>query len=237
MNKKQLLFKTLSMAVFAAVMLFNTSEVSAQVKIGSNPTVINAANNLEVESADPTKKVSVDKTTGKVTIADGSQGTNKILTSDVNGVATWQNTATLRIPQTMFTGYYSGGQTFATNSSNSATKISLNVINPAGTWVANSYTIPESGLYRVEFNGSLFNGVAGKTYYNQFITLVAGSVNQPVNIQTAYTGLGLANFITGYLTAGQTVSIVAYSYAPDAVTLLADVMTIQNASLIITKVE
>ena len=90
MNNKQLLFRTLSSAVFAAVTFFNTAEVSAQVKIGSNPTVINAANNLEVESADPTKKVSVDKTTGKVTIADGSQGAAKVLTSDANGVATWQ---------------------------------------------------------------------------------------------------------------------------------------------------
>ncbi|MCF0054852.1 hypothetical protein [Dyadobacter sp. CY356] len=86
MIKKQQLYK----ALFAACMLFGSSAVFAQVKIGTNPSTINAANNLEVEASTAGNKVSVDKTTGKVTIADGSQGDGKLFTSDANGVGTWQ---------------------------------------------------------------------------------------------------------------------------------------------------
>jgi len=88
MKTNQLLTKVFASAMFAGMMLFGSS-VFAQVKIGTNPATIDAANNLEVEST-AGNKVSVNKTTGKVTIADGSQGTGKVLTSDANGVATWQ---------------------------------------------------------------------------------------------------------------------------------------------------
>jgi N-acetylglucosamine-6-phosphate deacetylase len=90
--------------MLGAAMLVASQGVFAQVKIGSNPTVINPANNLEVESTDPTKKISINKTTGKLTIADGSQGDTKILTSDANGVATWQSQSSLAIPVTVFNG-------------------------------------------------------------------------------------------------------------------------------------
>jgi hypothetical protein len=89
MISKQLLVKKLRTAVFVAAMFLGASAAFAQVKIGTNPTTIDPANNLEVEST-AGNKVSVNKTTGKVTIADGSQGSGKILTSDANGVATWQ---------------------------------------------------------------------------------------------------------------------------------------------------
>jgi hypothetical protein len=71
-------------------LIFNSSTLIAQVKIGTNPTTINAANNLEVEASTAGRKVSIDKTTGKVTIADGSEGVDKVLTSNATGVATWQ---------------------------------------------------------------------------------------------------------------------------------------------------
>jgi hypothetical protein len=91
MNQKQLLFNRLRTAAFAAAMLFGTSAVFAQVKIGTNPTVINPANNLEVEASTTGRKTSVNKTTGQVTITDGTQGAGKVLTSDANGASSWQN--------------------------------------------------------------------------------------------------------------------------------------------------
>jgi hypothetical protein len=90
MIKKQLRSKTIHSALFAAVMLFATSSAFAQVKIGTNPTTIDPANNLEVEASTAGRKTSVNKTTGQVTIADGTQGAGKILTSDANGGASWQ---------------------------------------------------------------------------------------------------------------------------------------------------
>jgi len=86
MKTKQLI----SQAFLAAALLLSSSALFAQVKIGTNPTTINAANNLEVEGSTAGRKVAIDKVTGKMTIADGSEGAAKVLTSDAAGVATWQ---------------------------------------------------------------------------------------------------------------------------------------------------
>ncbi len=56
MKAKQLLLKSATAAAFAGL-LFTSTTVLAQVKIGSNPTVIGANENLEVEDASGTKTV------------------------------------------------------------------------------------------------------------------------------------------------------------------------------------
>ncbi|TDE14427.1 hypothetical protein [Dyadobacter psychrotolerans] len=89
MKTKQVLSKVLAGTIFTAAMIFSSS-LFAQVKIGTNPTTINAANNLEVEASTAGRKTSISKTTGQVTIADGTEGDGKLLTSDVNGAASWQ---------------------------------------------------------------------------------------------------------------------------------------------------
>lgn len=93
MKAKQRLAIPLATALFAVAIFLNTSALFAQVKIGTNPTTINAANNLEVEASTAGRVTSVNKTTGQVTIMDGTEGLNKILTSDVNGAASWQTPA------------------------------------------------------------------------------------------------------------------------------------------------
>lgn len=81
---------------FYFVALFLSASVAtAQVKIGAHPNTIDPNNNLEVESTTPGNKISINKTTGKLTIADGSQAENRILTSDANGVATWKSPTNL----------------------------------------------------------------------------------------------------------------------------------------------
>ena len=76
-----------------SAMLAVSSTVFAQVKIGTNPTTIEANSNLEVEGSTSGRKMKVDKTTGQVTIADGTQGSGKIFTSDANGNGSWQSTS------------------------------------------------------------------------------------------------------------------------------------------------
>ncbi|WP_254411170.1 hypothetical protein [Dyadobacter diqingensis] len=93
----QSLPKTFFPALFAAVMLCSASSTFAQVKIGTNPTTINPANNLEVEAATAGRKTSIDKTTGQMTIKDGTEGSMKVLTSDANGAASWQTLRTTAI--------------------------------------------------------------------------------------------------------------------------------------------
>ena len=78
-------------------LLFSALTTQAQVKIGSNPTVIETQSNLEVEASTPNRKVKVDKTSGQLTIKDGTEGVGKILTSDAVGGASWQFPASTTI--------------------------------------------------------------------------------------------------------------------------------------------
>ncbi|WP_159478272.1 hypothetical protein [Dyadobacter sp. 3J3] len=132
---------------FACV--FFTNIAIAQVKIGTNPTTINAANNLEVEASTSGRKTSIDKTTGKMTIADGSQGDKRILTSDPNGVATWQ------APEAQNTGVWvyakqTGNQAlnttgFVTMQVNTEIFDRGNNFDPATSKI----TIPTTGIYQI----------------------------------------------------------------------------------------
>lgn len=83
--------KKVSATLFAAALLLGSSAAFAQVKIGTNPTTIEPNSNLEVEASTPGRKMKVDKTTGQVSIADGTQGAGKVLTSDAAGGTSWQN--------------------------------------------------------------------------------------------------------------------------------------------------
>lgn len=85
-------------AALIATMLLTASSVMAQVKIGTNPTTIGATNNLEVEGATSGRKTAIDKTTGQVTIKDGTEGANKVFTSDANGGGSWQAIAIQSAP-------------------------------------------------------------------------------------------------------------------------------------------
>lgn len=86
------IFQTKIISVlFAAALLLGSSSVFAQVKIGTNPATIEPNSNLEVEASTPGRKTKIDKTTGQVTITDGTEGAGKVLTSDAAGGASWQN--------------------------------------------------------------------------------------------------------------------------------------------------
>lgn len=158
--------KTRAFARLGSIILlaFMTVQVvSAQVKIGSNPTTIGANNNLEVEASTSGRKVSIDKTTGKVTIADGSQGNDRILTSDVNGTATWKPMAESRATEVVFIGELTSEYIVTDfNGTFNAQKDRLPLIPRAGSlpgWDATTkeYTIQETGYYRV-YGGSYIQG-------------------------------------------------------------------------------
>ncbi|PWJ52746.1 hypothetical protein CLV98_1324 [Dyadobacter jejuensis] len=94
--------------ILAAFVLWN-GLCMAQVKIGNNPTAITPNTNLEIESSNGTKvvvttddgRVGIGTTNpdsklhvvGNVKITDGTEGEAKVLTSDANGLASWQPTA------------------------------------------------------------------------------------------------------------------------------------------------
>lgn len=94
MRTKGLLFKVSSAkktsSLIVAILLLGTSTAFAQVKIGTNPTTIEPNSNLEVEASTPGRKMKVDKTTGQLSITDGTEGAGKVLTSDAVGGTNWQ---------------------------------------------------------------------------------------------------------------------------------------------------
>jgi hypothetical protein len=83
--------------LLVAALITVSGSVFAQVKIGTNPTTIDPANNLEVEASTAGRKTSINKTTGQVTIKDGTEGDGRILTSDANGGASWKPFGTVII--------------------------------------------------------------------------------------------------------------------------------------------
>lgn len=155
--------------LFVGAILLSTSTLFAQVKIGTNPTTIDPANNLEVESATAGHKVSIDKTIGKVTIADGTQKAGRVYTSDGNGTGSWQ-------AGLVFAGYapsQSGGQ------DNAASPISLIPdFDPESAWdnANNEYTLPEAGYYTIAFSGVQYftDGYSTPTESGGFTILQSG---------------------------------------------------------------
>ncbi|GGC05191.1 hypothetical protein [Dyadobacter sediminis] len=74
---------------FLATLAFSEAAF-AQLKIGNNITKVDPNASLEVEGVTNGRRFRIDKSTGQVTIRDGSQGNGRVLTSDVQGRASWQ---------------------------------------------------------------------------------------------------------------------------------------------------
>ncbi len=208
--------------MIAAAMLLGTSSAFAQVKIGSNPTSINAANNLEVEASTAGRKTSVDKTTGQVTIKDGTEGAGKILTSDATGGASWQSPTTIRVPETVWIGEQTGTYTITPFAGFDQLKdrIPLNARTgslPGYNAATKKYTIQADGYYRINI-GAHIVGTSTVSVPNDFASLYMGTysvVNQYNNIN-AGTGPVLTVFWEAYMTAGTEVDVyvVLGSYTP-----------------------
>ncbi|WP_254411165.1 hypothetical protein [Dyadobacter diqingensis] len=155
--------------IITATFVF-TSSAFAQVKIGTNPTTINAANNLEVEASTAGRKTSIDKTTGKVTIADGSEGTAKILTSNATGLATW-TTPAAQDAEVMFSGRLNVNQILPVAT---ITKINFNLefFDKGNNFdlTTDQLTAPTSGYYTINCgftrSGTQQNSIAAFLYVN-----------------------------------------------------------------------
>ncbi len=149
----------LTSALFAAAMLVGSSTAFAQVKIGTNPTTIEPTSNLEVEASTPGRKTKIDKTTGQVTISDGTEGAGKVLTSDAAGGASWQNPL-------------AGAMVNGTTGNN------VNITNSAANqyYSGGSITFPKAGTYMVTARWMMPN--AATTYpagYMAFINTALSS--------------------------------------------------------------
>ena len=75
--------------VTALFAVSSATYLHAQIKIGTNPTTIDQNSNLEVEASTVGRSFKIDKTTGKLTIADGTQGVDNVLISEADGSTRW----------------------------------------------------------------------------------------------------------------------------------------------------
>lgn len=141
-------------ALFTVVLLTGCSVAFAQVKIGTNPTTIEPNSNLEVEAATPGRKTKIDKTTGQVTITDGTEGAGKVLTSDATGGTSWQNP----LSGAMVNGT-TGSQVTVTNTGTFATYSGATITLPrAGTYMVTAqWTMPTASTVYPVGNQAFIN--------------------------------------------------------------------------------
>jgi hypothetical protein len=205
-------------SIIVAAFLFGAVGISnAQVKIGTNPTTIEATSNLEVEASTAGRKVKVDKTTGQMTIADGTQGNGKVLTSDANGGASWQNGGA---NCGSFEATRSTAQTvdILNNSTPPTTLVATNeVFDPLNAYDAStgSYTVPATGYY--SFSGAavdIIDGAYNATRHSTLALVVAKQATAPTvlsrSVQQAEPyGYGTWNNVSclTYLTAGDVITL------------------------------
>lgn len=124
-------------------LLIQSNAAWAQVKIGSNHTVIGSSSNLEIEAANG-KKTIVDKATGQVTIQDGTEGAGKVLTSDATGKASWVSVSqgnTFLTATGTFTCPFNG----ATGATGLATGITLTIPQTGWYYFESGYTLNTNG--------------------------------------------------------------------------------------------
>lgn len=171
----------------------------AQVKIGNNPTVLGTNNTLEVEATNA-KKVAVKSDTGQlivgstattvptggtnaaviidngttagaVQIKDGTEGFDKVLVSDLNGLATWQSRSGswLGILSSGTTANVPGGQS-------QANFINSLVIGSGGTanTTTDAITVPKNGFYRITI--SAFSNGTTSPYLTYWEVISNGGV-------------------------------------------------------------
>ncbi|WP_052731036.1 hypothetical protein [Spirosoma radiotolerans] len=161
------------------VVIASTLATQAQVKIGSNPTVIEPQSNLEVEASTPNRQVKVDKTTGQLTIKDGTEGVGKILTSDAVGGASWQKISSNTIDQ-LPKMRITGGNTPVFTSNFQSQEVQYTTIDYSEggmSKVGNGLRVPTTGYYQLNTITGFQNG-AGCTDAN---ALIATSLTLYVN--------------------------------------------------------
>lgn len=231
MKTNQLLHKVLKAGIFASVLLCSNS-LFAQLKIGSNPTVIGANRNLEIE-ADNGKKVIVNKVDGTLVIENTPDAAtdDKFLKIDAAG-----NVKKLAqfVPMVKVAAQNSSGSnTLGVNG------IQRMTLNPSANYVSlydaalKEFTIAETGLYLVSMGGQFKGGLATPTNA-QFQVLKSGSTSElittfggPITNIIWYSGNGTSPFL---LTAGDKIFM-------QAVTNDAQTLTYQKLNLIIMRVE
>lgn len=136
----------------------------------SDDVIVNEQGNIGIGSITPQRKLEIiSSTPGAIRIADTSEGTTKVLTSNSTGVATWVN-----IIGSWNASLTGGNLAYTTTLSTRKINFTGGTISKPGTGSINitngSITVPYAGTYRLTLFGiSLMNRDSGyfiAGYYN-----------------------------------------------------------------------
>lgn len=227
---KQLLSKSCVGLSLAAGLLLSSSAVFAQVKIGTNPTVIGVNNSLEVEATN-NKKVIVDKTTGTLKVENKPSASinDSLVTRDANGELHQISPSRLfqqqKVPVTIFQGTLEQNQNIpvivAENTIDQRMPLTPRPGYSAG-WnaVSKQFTLPTDGYYHIEVGlGCIGTGPGGPS---SLVTRIwISSLNggpfeySYAPISSAYGVNGSLNWSGQYI-AGTTINLNGYIQVRDA---------------------
>ncbi|WP_326984328.1 hypothetical protein VUJ46_07285 [Chryseobacterium sp. MYb264] len=125
----------------------------------NNDLVVTASGNMGIGTINPAAKLDISNgsTAGAIKITDGTQGEGKVLTSDENGVGTWQNASNTFVGLSINRGTNTA---VATNAAMPLTGIlysfGLNLNTPA----VNQFQVKETGIYLITFRVNAGGGTA-----------------------------------------------------------------------------
>lgn len=200
-------------------LLFSSSALIAQVKIGTNPTTINAANNLEVEASTAGRVTSVNKTTGQVTVKDGTEGVDKVFTSDANGGASWQKVTSASIAA-LPKAKIEGGSTsdFVSGALQEVAFSSSTYAVGGATMVGNGIQVPVAGHYLFHSQIGLTNSApcTGLSTASSAVVLLINGVFTSTAADDKLTARYEDNFVLPlttlvYLNANDIVTVRAFT--------------------------
>ena len=180
-----------------------TSQANAVVIGNTTDDATFAGTKIGLGTATPTRRLHVE---GGFRLVDGTQGLNKVLTSDATGNASWQN---LTYPQILVVANRT--TTYTPNTTSFATLI----YNTAATNIGSSYnlgtgtfTAPETGLYEVHVHNS-YRSTNNSANMVELQIVVNGVVD--LRLATSIQNNNITNTISGStlvsLNSGQTIQI------------------------------
>ncbi|WP_414846436.1 hypothetical protein [Chryseobacterium sp. IT-36CA2] len=174
----------------------------------SNDFTVTNTGNVGIGTTAPSAKLDL---AGTIKIKDGSQGANKVLTSDANGLASWQN------PTAGWTAMLRDGKTTVNPSILNFTSGTVIGVGGSANATTDEITVPANGLYEITIsvwsNGTANNYLTTWDIRKNDVALFAS----PPHYVSPSANLGTSTSVTRFadLAAGDKISVYLSNIFPN----------------------